>query len=161
MTADEIRRLKYKTIIFSSVTRPILRKTVPYKKFKCYKFGTIKREIRPLQRLVETYYTVENLKYNDNNNSQEPKFDTNEAQIKTKLVFIINKVIKIFGKIDFNVEYVKENNNIIAKIFLAPPLSLNDIKGLEELSSKLDFHYNAIADKEKINRKNRNSLRNC
>ena len=78
--------------------------------------------------------------------------------MKTKLVSIINEVIKIFGKIDFNVEYIKEDNNIIAELYLAPPLSTNDLKELEELSSKLDFGYNAISDKEKVNKKNRNSL---
>ena len=71
---------------------------------------------------------------------------------------IINEVLKVFGKIDFNVEYVKDDDNIIAQLYLAPPLSTNDLKELEELSSKLDFFYNAISDKEKVNRKNRNSL---
>ena len=40
-------------------------------------------------------------------------------------------------------------------------LALNprtDLAGLEELSSKLNFTYNAISDKEKVKRKNRNSL---
>ena len=71
---------------------------------------------------------------------------------------IINEVLKVFGKIDFNVEYVKDDDNIIAQLYLAPPLSTNDLKELEELSSKLDFFYNAISDKGKVNRKNRNSL---
>ena len=78
--------------------------------------------------------------------------------MKTRLVSIINEVIKIFGKIDFNVEYVKEENNIIAELYLAPPLSTTDLAGLEELSGKLNFTYNAISDKEKVKRKNRNSL---
>ena len=56
------------------------------------------------------------------------------------------------------IEVIKEKNNIIAQLFLAPPLSTNDIKNLEELSSNLNFEYNAISDKEKVNRKNRNSL---
>ena len=47
---------------------------------------------------------------------------------------------------------------MVAQLYLAPPLSTNDIKALEELSAKLKFGYNAISDKEKVNRKNRNSL---
>ena len=159
LTADEIKQLHYKTIIFSTIGYPIFRDTVIYQKFSCYKEGFIDREIRPLERLIGTYYTVEQLKFdNENSVNQEPKLNTAESQMKTKLVSIINEVIKIFGKIDFNVEYIKEKNNIIAQLFLAPPLSTNDIKNLEELSSNLNFEYNAISDKEKVNRKNRNSL---
>ena len=158
LTADEIKQLHYKTIIFPTVGYPIFRDTVVYQKFSCYKKGFVDRKIRPLERLVDTYYTVEQLKFNDTNNEHEPKLNTVESQKKTKLISIINEVIKIFGKIDFNVEYVKDENDITAQLFLAPPLSTNDLKGLEELSSKLDFGYNAISDKEKVNRKNRNSL---
>ncbi len=158
MTADEIKQLHFKTIIFSTIGYPIIRDTVIYQKFSCYQKGCIEREIRPLERLVDTYYTVEQLKFDNKTNNQEPKLNTLESQMKTKLISIINEVIKIFGKIDFNVEYEKDGNDIIAKLYLAPPLSTNDIAGLEELSSKLDFGYNAISDKEKVNRKNRNSL---
>ena len=158
LTADEIKQLHYKTIIFPTVGYPIFRDTVVYQKFSCYKKGFVDRKIRPLERLVDTYYTVEQLKFDDKNNEQEPKLNTAESQMKTKLISIINEVIKIFGKIDFNVEYIKEDNSIIAQLYLAPPLSTNDLKGLEELSSKLGFGYNAISNKEKVNRKNRNSL---
>lgn len=156
MTADEIKQLHYKTIIFPTVGYPIFRDTIIYKKFSCYKKGCIEREVRPLERLLNTYYTVEQLKFEEQN--QEPKLNTAESQMKTRLVSIINEVIKIFGKIDFNVEYVKEENNIIAELYLAPPLSTTDLAGLEELSGKLNFTYNAISDKEKVKRKNRNSL---
>ena len=156
LTADEIKQLHYKTIIFPTIGYPILRDTVIYQNISCYKKGAIIRKVRPLERLINTYYIVEQLKFENDN--QEPKIDTIESQSKTKLVNIINEVIKIFGKIDFNVEYLKEDNSIIAQLYLAPPLSLNDLKGLEELSEKLNFRYNAISDKEKINRKGRNSL---
>ena len=158
MNLHEIKQLHYKTIIFPTVGYPIFRDTVVYQKFSCYKKGFVDRKIRPLERLVDTYYTVEQLKFDDKNNEQEPKLNTAESQMKTKLISIINEVIKIFGKIDFNVEYVKDGNDITAQLFLAPPLSTNDLKGLEELSSKLGFGYNAISSKEKVNRKNRNSL---
>lgn len=158
MTPDEIKQLHYKTIILPTISHPIFRDTVIYKKFSCYKSGCIERKIRPLARLFDTYFTVEQLKFNNNNNNQEQKIDTAESQIKTKLISIINEVIKIFGKVDSNVEYTKENDIPVAQLYLAPPLSTNDIKGLEELSGKLNFFYNAISDKTKINKKNRNSL---
>ena len=158
MTPDEIKQLHYKTIILPTISHPIFRDTVIYKKFSCYKAGCIERKVRPLARLFDTYFTVEQLKFNNNNNNQEKKIDTAESQIKTKLISIINEVIKIFGKVDSNVEYTKENDIPVAQLYLAPPLSTNDLKGLEELSSELNFFYNAISDKTKINKKNRNSL---
>lgn len=158
MTPDEIKQLHYKTIILPTISHPIFRDTVIYKKFSCYKSGCIERKVRPLARLFDTYFTVEQLKFNNSNNNQEQKIDTAESQIKTKLISIINEVIKIFGKVDSNVEYIKENNIPVAQLYLAPPLSTNDLKGLEELSSELNFFYNAISDKTKINKKNRNSL---
>lgn len=158
MTPDEIKQLHYKTIILPTISHPIFRDTVIYKKFSCYKEGCIERKVRPLARLFDTYFTVEQLKFNNNNNNEEQKIDTAESQIKTKLISIINEVIKIFGKVDSNVEYIKDNNIPVAQLYLAPPLSTNDLKGLEELSSELNFFYNAISDKTKINKKNRNSL---
>ena len=37
LTADEIKQLHYKTIIFPTVGYPIFRDTVVYQKFSCYK----------------------------------------------------------------------------------------------------------------------------
>lgn len=155
MTPDEIKQLHYKTIILPTISHPIFRDTVIYKKFSCYKSGCIERKVRPLTRFINTYFTVEQLKINNN---QEQKIDTVESQIRTRLVIIINEVIKIFGKVDSNVEYIKDGNIPVAQLFLAPPLSTSDLRKLEELSSKMDFNYNAISSKEKVNRKNRNSL---
>ena len=108
-----------------------------------------------MQKFTERYYTVDQIK---ENKQEEPKINTEEAQQRTKLVNIINEIVKIFGKIDFNVDYKNENGEIVALLYLAPPLSTNDIKGLEELSANHNFRYNAISDKNKINIKNRNSL---
>lgn len=158
MTPDEIKQLHYKTIILPTISHPIFRDTVIYKKFSCYKAGCIERKVRPLARLFNTYFTVEQLKFNNDNNNQEQKIDTAESQQKTKLISIINEVIKIFGKVDSNVEYIKDNDIPVALLYIAPPLSTNDLKGLEELSGSMNFFYNAISDKTKINKKNRNSL---
>lgn len=159
MTADEIKQLHFKTIIFPTIGYPIFRDTVIYKKFSCYKPGCIDREIRPLERLVNTYYTVEQLKFDSEqkSNVMPQKMSDKEQRQRDELLKIANEVLKIFGKVDFNVEYIKDKNDLIAEIFLAPPLSTNDILGLEELSAKMNFNYNAISNKEQINRKNRNS----
>ncbi len=154
MTADEIKQLHFKTIIFPTIGYPIFRDTVVYQKFSCYKKGVIERKIRPLSRLTNTYYTVEQLKFNKNEDN------TNQLDLekKSKLEKIVNEIVKIFGKVDFNVNYIQNNNSLIANIYLVPPLSLVDIANLEELSDRLNFKYNAISDREKINKKNINSL---
>ena len=154
MTADEIKQLHFKTIIFPTIGYPIFRDTVVYQKFSCYKKGVIERKIRPLSRLTNTYYTVEQLKFNKNEDN------TNQLDLekKSKLEKIVNEIVKIFGKVDFNVNYIQNNNSLIANIYLVPPLSLVDIANLEELSDRINFKYNAISDREKINKKNINSL---
>ena len=154
MTADEIKQLHFKTIIFPTIGYPIFRDTVVYQKFSCYKKGVIERKIRPLSRLTNTYYTVEQLKFNKN----EENTNQLDLEKKSKLEKIVNEIVKIFGKVDFNVNYIQNNNSLIANIYLVPPLSLVDIANLEELSDRLNFKYNAISDREKINKKNINSL---
>lgn len=160
MTADEVKQLHYKTIIFPTIGYPILRNTVVYGEFSCYRKGMIERNSRPLKRLVNTYFTVEQLfqKESVEEPAEENKLDTIESKNKTRLVNIINNILKHFGKIDFDVEYVKESDeDIRAELFLAPPLSLADLKQLEDLSSNLSFTYEAVSSKEKVNKKNRNS----
>lgn len=156
MTADEIKQLVYKTIIFSSIGYPIIRDTILYSKFSCYQSGCIKRKKRPLQRFSDRYYTVDQIELEEKSN--DSKINTLESQIRNTLINIINNVLKIFGKIDFDVEYENIKNSIIAKLYLAPPLSINEIKLLEDLSNQLKFNYNIITDKEKICKKNKNSL---
>ncbi len=160
MTADEIKQLHFKTIIFPTVGYPIFRDTVVYQKFSCYQKGMIERKARPLERLVNTYYTVEQLKFDNQNNNtnKETKLDTEENKKKTKLIETINKVLEKFGKVDSDVEYLKIGKEPVAQLYIAPPLSTKDLTNLEELSNELKFNYNAISDREKVNRTNRNSL---
>lgn len=159
MTADEIKQLHFKTIIFPTISRPIFRRTIIYKKFSCYKAGCIERKVRPLERLLNTYYTVEQLKSDkEQSNKVTPqKMDMKEQKQRDELIRIVNEVMKVFGKVDFDVEYVKNNDDVMAEIYLAPPLSTTDLAGLEDLTLKMNFTYNAISSKEKVGRKNRNS----
>lgn len=64
MTAEEILKLQYKTIIFPIIGNPIYRKTIMYNKFKCYKSGNIKRTKRELKELKNTFYTMDNIDVN-------------------------------------------------------------------------------------------------
>ena len=166
LTADEIKQLHYKTIIFPTVSHPIFRDTIVYKKFSCYKEGMINREVRPLARLIDTYFTVEQIKFNNDNkettsNSEDishEKESSDNVSIKDKINEVINNIIKEFGKVDYNVGYMNNKGTIIGKLFLASPLSANDIRILEGLSLKMNFSYNVIIDSKKIKKKDMNTL---
>lgn len=158
LTADEIKQLHYKIIIFPTIGHPIFRDTVTYDKFSSYQKGCIQREKRPLERLVNTYFTVDQLvKVNSNQNVVPQKVESNPTLEENRKLLekIANEVLNIFGKVDFNIEY--NIDKLQADVYLAPPLSTSDIALLQSLTEKYHFTYNAISSKEKINRKNRNS----
>lgn len=160
MTPDEIKQLHYKTIIFSTISRPVIRKTIMYNKFKSYTDGKIERQIRPLERLIDTYYTVEQIgNQQDNNKTNQPPQKVEITELdnanKTLLTEIISKVLKLFVNVDYDVEYVKQNNISQAHLYLASPLSLTDITSLDVLAKQNNFGYFAISSSEKVNRKNR------
>lgn len=160
MTADEIKQLHYKTIIFPTISHPIIRDTVVYKKFSCYKEGAIKRKIRPLARLTDTYFTVEDINFDaeENTNNVEPNVENEIEAIRNNLTSIMNAVAEAFGKIDYTMDFKENNKTLIGLLYLAPPLSYNDILGLDKKSDELKFMYNIITDKEKINKKSMNTL---
>ena len=160
MTADEIKQLHFKTIIFPTIGYPIFRDTVVYQKFSCYKKGMIDRKVRPLERLVNTYHTVEKLKFDEEEQpkQEQPKVNDETQKQRTELYNLINKVVEIFGKVDKEVEYVVDNGKVTAELYIAPPLSLSDITSLEEYSEKYNFKYEAITEKQKIKKNGRNSL---
>ena len=160
MTADEIKQLHYKTIIFPTISHPIIRDTVVYNKFSCYREGSIKRKIRPLARLTDTYFTVEDINFDaeENTNNVEPNVENEIEVIRNNLTSIMNAVAEAFGKIDYTMDFKENNKTLIGLLYLAPPLSYNDILGLDKKSDELKFTYNIITDKEKINKKSMNTL---
>ena len=138
MTADEIKQLHYKTIIFPTNAHPIIRNTILYNKFSCYEDGVVDREERSLIKDNSKYYTVENLKFDDNTTPIKiEKQDLNNINDeRTRLNNVIQEVLKIFNKIDFDIEYIKDGDITRADLFLAPPLSTLDILKLEDLTQK-------------------------
>lgn len=67
MTPEEVRELHYKTIIFPIIGFPIFRDTIVYNKFSIYESGEVEMKIKPLLDLSNTYFTVEDIKYDVNN----------------------------------------------------------------------------------------------
>ena len=120
----------------------------------------IDRKVRPLERLVNTYHTVEKLKFDEEEQpkQEQPKVNDETQKQRTELYNLINKVVEIFGKVDKEVEYVVDNGKVTAELYIAPPLSLSDITSLEENSEKYNFKYEAITEKQKIKKNGRNSL---
>ncbi len=161
MTADEIKQLHYKTIIFSTIGYPIIRDTIPYNRFSCYKAGIIERKKRPLERLVNTYYTVENILTNESSkatpNSQKINSDEINDDCKSKLKNIVKEILKIFVNVDYETEYVNTNDNSRIDLYLSSIMSNNDMSSLFELSEKMGFHFTIISGKDKIDKENRNS----
>lgn len=153
LTADEIKQLHFKTIIFSTIGYPIFRDTIIYKKFKCYKSGHIDRNVRTLKRLTNTYYTVEEL---NNNKCNETNY-TMSSEVKYKLDLIVKEILKLFINVGYELDYTAINNLYGVHIYLSAPMSKSDLVLLNELSKKLNFRFNIFIGKENVQRENRNS----
>lgn len=113
LTANEIINLKYKTIIFPTVSNPIFRDTYLYSDlFPMYKdLKPIRRKENLLKRLTDNYYTVDLMRKNEEddfkskNESEFEKINDNFDQIVTsksrKNVYSNNNVLK-FGQLLLN-----------------------------------------------------------
>ncbi len=133
LTADEIKQLHYKTILFPIIGHPIFRDTVFYKKFKIFKEGKIERNTRHLQKLTSTYYTVEDI------SSQRIKDVDNEdkemVNQKEKLDILVETLKIELNSVKHNVEFLTENDKVICLIGFYN--SLSQIK-LGNILSKID-----------------------
>ena len=99
LTATEIMALKYKTIIFPTVSNPIFRDTyLYYDLFPQYKnVSVLERETKVLKRVTSNYYTVEELRRNSEIKSQEKLNQTSkniQMQFKQNVQKEINKLLK-------------------------------------------------------------------
>ena len=102
MTPDEVKQLHYKTIIFSIIGYPILRDTVIYNKFKCYKKGEVERTPNSLSDLSNTYFTVEQIKLN----SSESSNSSNDE-------IIAENKYEFEGMVEFDKENLKDAERIV------------------------------------------------
>lgn len=116
LTANEIIALKYKTIIFPTVSNPIFRDTYLYNDiFKNYNFNPITRQIKMIKKNTQNYYTVEqmraNYEYLFNNEMQkvysQEENDSLEQKDLQKFINILQDTIRC-DKTIFN-----QNNCII------------------------------------------------
>ena len=124
LTADEIKQLHYKMIIFPTTGYPIFRNTIIYKDFKIYRTGTLERKTCNLENLNYTYYTVEDIPYkmkdfnNRRNKNSKREQDTllQEEDIdKQKNLFsdILTEIKRIYVDVDIQIKYNNINNRVV------------------------------------------------
>lgn len=157
LTPDEVKQLHYKTIIFPIIGYPIFRDTVIYHKIKCYKAGEIKRKVNNLKDLTDTYFTVENIKYDYKRGNEffaKPKenqdfyknLDENEKKIFSP---VIEKLDQILEGTVYEAEFLKENDMTYIQITINKERT-NDI--WLKVNSVIDQEYYHLEDKSKGNK---------
>lgn len=163
MTPEEVMGLHYKTIIFPIIGYPIFRDTVIYKKFSCYEKGTIERILNPLRDLSNTYFTVEQIKYESKSNTvgtEKELFEEMALQDK-KLLKPIEQIIKKIFKQDIDLKYNQEANyRIYIQVTLNRKLNMQE-QTLLKYKIKNDMYKTEIIeqkDKTIINIHNVNPL---
>ena len=163
MTPEEVMGLHYKTIIFPIIGFPIFRDTIIYKKFTCYEKGTIVRTLNPLKELSDTYFTVEQIKYESKSNvvSTEKELFEDMALQDKKLLKPIEVIIKKIFKQDIDLRYNQEiNYRIYMQVTLNRKLNMQE-QTLLKYKIKEDLYKTEIKeeiDKTIINIHNINPL---
>lgn len=152
LTADEIKQLHYKTILFPIVGHPILRDTVFYKKFKIFKDGMIERKSYPLKRFTDYYYTVDDIK-SGRNKLLNMKDLSLESQ-KEKLDNLINNMKIQLDSLQYKTEFYEEENKVICIIGFPIPLSQIKLENLVQLidEEEYEFNFKMIPDEKYENR---------
>ena len=149
MTPEEVMGLHYKTIIFPIIGFPIFRDTVIYKKFKCYESGKVERNINPLKDLSYTYFTVEDIKYDNKTKEVQTEKDLYEDQAKQekKELQKIEDKLKTIFKNTVNVRYNQtENYNIYSQVKLDRKLHEYERKQLEVKIKANKYHTEIIEE---------------
>ncbi len=128
LTADEVKQLHYKTIIFPIIGYPIFRDTVMYNKFSCYEKGEIERKVNSLKQLDNTYFIVEQIKspiggrfkkVDDELNMSAKDFykEQREAE-EQELLKAIEQIKDIIKDNIINFEYKTKNNRTFSVVSL-------------------------------------------
>lgn len=134
LTATEIIALKYKTIIFPTISNPIFRDTYMYSdlfpQFK--KLDGIEREIKVLKRVTSNYYTVEELKKN---------FEIKNAQVLNQSAKIIQDKFKKNIQKEIN-----RATKATTEILVDEEVIDNDL--INDLKNKLFFRYDVSINKD-------------
>lgn len=155
MTPEEVKQLHYKTIIFPIIGFPIFRDTILYNKFSCYKSGMIERRVKPLKDLSNTYFVVEDIKYEvkerkrNNMSPDSDIYETMELADKEKLKPLEEIIEKIF-KEDYDLKYNRTaNHRCYMSINIKGKLNPKDKVLLKAKIKEENYHVEIIEKKEK------------
>ena len=156
LTPDEIKQLHYKMIIFPILGYPIFRDTILYNKFSVYKSGFIDRKINNLRDLSDTYFTVEDIKYNSVNRPlpKEAQEMMDQKLEQDTLLFkdVDDSIAQIFKDVVYESELMELNNQNFLKITSDKLLSNEDMLLLtKEFPDKYHFEFEQVGNKQIIN----------
>lgn len=169
LTANEIINLKYKTIIFPTVSNPIFRDTYLYSDiFPKYKNCLpIDRKENVLKRLTSNYYTVEDMRkleennFNKNTESQFKRIDDDFDKIlssnlrNNRNIYRKNKVLK-FGqwimKMTSFSRFIEEKEMLDNNVFQLKINKLLNMLEQKEIISELDDNLQASIILDKLNK---------
>ena len=154
LTPDEVKSLHYKTIIFPNVGHPIFRDTVIFNKINCYKSGEVIREIRPLENLTSTYYTIDAMNSKKENSSLTSNNDFSEFQQMEKQILQegIDTIKNILNNKIEKIEYKELNMRTYVLITLKDKVETKNksiIKGKIN-NKKYHLEFNNIGNKSLI-----------
>ena len=138
LTADEIKQLHYKMIIFPVKGHPYIRDTILYTKFNNYIDGMIEREYRGIN-LKTQYFTVESLfKSASINNEEKIQSENNNTKdYQRKLLNeLFNNIKNELSNIQCLIDYKTVENNVILFLNFINPLSGNKMMNI---LNKVDF----------------------
>lgn len=130
LTATEIISLKYKTIIFPTISNPIFRDTYLYSDlFPQFKnLSGIDRETKVLKRVTSNYYTVEELRKKSEVKS-ENKLDEATKNIQMQFNQTIQREVNKAKKTAFLKEESPVNDfieNLVNKLFTNNEVTVNE-----------------------------------
>lgn len=156
LTADEIRQLHHKMIIFPTVGYPIIRSTHLYNKFSCYVDGMLNRNSYSLKDLKDTYFIVEDIKYNDRKKEIQKSNSQliNKEFLKEKLDFernqfkeVENVIFEILKNRSYQIDYDESNNCTYMKITTSNLSNIEELKIRNKINK--EKYYIEIEKKEK------------
>ena len=169
LTANEIINLKYKTIIFPTVSNPIFRDTYLYSDiFPKYKnCKPIERKENVLKRITSNYYTVEDMRKNEETNfdknveSQFKKIDDDFDKIlssnlrNNRNVYKKNKVLKfgqwIMKRTSFS-RFIDKREMLDNNVFQLRVNKLLNMLEQKEIISELDDNLQASIILDKLSK---------
>lgn len=144
LTPEEVKQLHYKMIIFPIIGFPIFRDTILYKKFSCYKKGMIERDVNSLKDLSNTYFTVENIKYEVKNRRGRYRNNIDketQQMIDEKLdneKSILKEVEDILKEVLSNKKYIVDYDECNNRTFMEIKVDNLDNGTLLKLKNKID-----------------------